>query len=74
MVDEAYGWANSHRGHWVGLFRAEVQLLPTYHSKGRIAESAIARFEACVGVVLRRSLFTYSYDLPLASQWLCAPS
>jgi hypothetical protein len=30
MVDEAYGWANSHRSHWVGLFRAEVQLLPTF--------------------------------------------
>jgi hypothetical protein len=20
MVGEAYGWANSHRSHWVGLF------------------------------------------------------
>jgi hypothetical protein len=59
------------RGHWVGLFRAGVQLLPTYHSQGRIAESPDLRL---VGVVLRRSLFTYSYDLPLASQWLCAPS
>ena len=30
MVGEAYGWANSHRSHWVGLFHAGVQLLPTF--------------------------------------------
>ena len=39
MVGEAYGWANSHRSHWVGLCHAGVQLLPTYLSQGRIAES-----------------------------------
>jgi hypothetical protein len=31
----------------------------------------IARFEAC-GVVVRLSIFTYFYDLPLASLLLCA--
>ena len=30
MVGEAYGWVNSHRSLWVGLFLAEEQLLPTF--------------------------------------------
>eukprot|EP00966_Prymnesium_polylepis_P049233 1139598-Prymnesium_polylepis.1 len=79
MVGDAYGCANSHRSHWVGLFFAGVPgtlttylLMPTYLSQGgspTIARNA--RFEAC-GVVLRPSLFTYSYDPSLASPWLCA--
>ena len=39
MVGEGYGWANSHRNHWVGLFHAGVQLLPTFTTSATMAAS-----------------------------------
>ena len=66
MVGEAYGWVNSHKSNWVGLLLAEEQLL--YYLVSRLGRTFSGSIDLGMlgmrGVVLRPSLFTYSYDLP----------
>ena len=61
MVGEAYGWVNSHRSLWVGLFLAEEQLLTYFRTLAPLFRDR--SIQGMCGVVLRPSLFPYSYDL-----------